>query len=525
MKRDFSLWLKLFIFRFFVALCTISIGHPDELWQFNEPAHAVVFNRGHLTWDWRARIRSFVFPLPLIAAFYVAKLFGRLGLEGLEDFIVQVAPLVIRAFWASTTDLYTVKLSRKFFGPLSTKWALLFTLSNMAQAEIGTRAYSNAVETSLCSVVAYIWPTNRREWSQRKWISALTVLGLACLIRISAVQMFLPAACFVFLYAPNPLEVIFSAVPLMVLIFAFGVVVDSYFYGEFTVSWWNFFQWNVVKNISSFFGVSPFYYYFNTLTWELLKTVLPFTVFGLFKAFVNWKSVFPFFLLVLPYFIFCSLQPHKEHRFILPILPLLLAYSAHGGQQLEFWLQKKHRYLKYFAKLLLIAMVVFNSADIADKLSLKFIGHWNAIQDLRKRVKALKTTKTKSDSSDGILLLTNCHNFPHYGVFHYDYPLSFVSCTPHFAMKYFINDPDFALQVKLASYFYSDKPYEALKGFIEDSLKPPAFVAIAAYHYLARKDDIDALGYEQCSRHKSFLFQNIRGKYLTYNDVFILCRK
>lgn len=526
MKRDFGLWVKLFLFRFLVALCTFSTGHPDEIWQFHEPSHAIVFNRGHLTWDWRARIRSFVFPLPLIIIFYVAKVFGKLGFEELEDFIVQMGPNFIRAFWASTTDLYTLKLARKLFGQVSAKWALLFSLSNVAQADIGTRAYSNAVEAALCSVVAYIWPLNRREWSRRKWVAALAVLGLACLIRVSAVQMFLPAAFFVLLYTPNPTEVIFIAITLMALTCSIGILVDSYFYGQVTVSWWNFFDWNVVKKAGSYYGVSPFYYYFKTLVQKLLRSALPFTVFGLFKALTNWKSVSPFFLFILPYFIFSSLQPHKEHRFILPILPLLLVYSAHGGQQLEFWLHKKHRYLKYLAKLLLIVIVAYNSFDIIDTISFKFVGPWNAIQDLRARVKALKRSGNNSDSNtEGILFLSHCHYFPNYGVFHYDYPLTFVTCIPLFAFKHFQNDSDLVSQLKLMSFFYSDKPDEALKGFIDDSEKPPAFVVILAFHYLMKREEIKGLGYEECGKHLSFLSQKYRGNDFSSNDVFILCHK
>ena len=526
MKRDFPLWIKLFLFRFLLALSTFSTSHPDELWQFHEPAHAVVFNRGHFTWDWRARIRSFVFPLPLIAAFWVAKVVGKMGFVDLEDFIVQIAPVVIKAFWASTTDLYTMKLARKFFGPLSTKWALLFSLSSTAQAQVGTRAYSNSVETALCAVAAYIWPTNRREWSRRKWISALAVLGLTCLIRISAVQMFLPAALFVFLYAPNPLEVIFTAIPLMAFIVSIGVAIDSCFYSELTVSWWNFFQWNVVQNVSSFFGVSPFYFYFNTLRSELLKTALPFTLFGLFKALTNFKSVFPFFLFVLPYFIFSSIQPHKEHRFLLPILPLLLVYAAHGGQQFELWLHKKHRYFKYSAKVLLMAMVAYNSWEIVKETSLKFIGPWNAIQDVRSRVKALKmSSETTRPTAEGILILATCHYFPNYGVFHYDYPLTFISCPPYFSHRFFKKDKDYDFQSKLASYFFSGLVDEALEYFVNHSEKPPAFVLTVGHNYLGKIDHVKSLGYEQCGRHTNFILDYYEGRDSSMNDVFILCHK
>lgn len=529
MKKDLGLWFKLFAFRFLVALCTFSAGHPDELWQFHEPAHVAVFGRGHLAWDWRARIRSYVYPLPLIFAFQFAKslrnLLGfnsKIGFE-VEDFIVQAAPYFIRAFWASTTDLYTVKLGRKFFGPLSEKWALLLTLSNPAQADIGTRALSNSVETALCAVVAYIWPRNRREWSVKKWISALTVLGVTCLIRISAIQMFLPASLFLFLYVLNPLEIILTTIPIMAAVMALGITIDSYFYGELTISWWNFFDWNVVQNISSFFGVEPFYFYFKTLWKVLLTTAAPFTILGLFKSITSWKSVFPFFMFVLPYFIFSSLQPHKEDRFLLPILPLLLSYAAHGGQQLEVLLHKQSKYFKYGLKFLLMAMVVYNSWDILKMVSFTAVGPWNAMLDLRNRVKRIEFIPVEPHPK-GIFLLANCHNFPHYGVFHYNYPLVFIPCPPPVVHRFFKADPDYDLNNGLAAFYYSGMIRETLEFYISRSNGvPPAFIAIAGYNYLVRPDEFSKLGYSQCGRHVNYILDAFQGRDSSINDIYILC--
>lgn len=525
MKKDLILWFKLYIFRFLVALCTFSAGHPDELWQFHEPAHVAIFGRGHLTWDWRARIRSYVFPLPLILVFQLAKFLKDRGLISLEteDFIVQMTPYFIRAFWASTTDLYTMKLCRKYFGTLSEKWGLLLSLSNPAQAEFGTRALSNSVETALSAVVAYTWPRNRREWSVGKWVAAVSVLGLTCLIRISAIQMFLPASLFLFLYVKDPLEIIFTTLPIIAVVMLTGISIDSYFYGELTVSWWNFFDWNVVKNISSSFGVEPFYFYFKSLWQVLLTTALPLTAFGLYNSITKWKSVFPFFMFVLPFFISSSLQPHKEHRFLLPILPILLSYAAHGGQQLEVLLRKQSKYLKYSLQLLLMVMVAYNSWKSLKAISLEYVGPWNAIHDLRNRVKNVKY-HPMTPQPRGVLLLANCHNYPHYGVFHYDYPLVFIPCAPPVTQGFFKSDPDYDLNNGLAAYFYSGMPKETVEFYAASfNGVPPAFMAISGYNYLPRTEEFATLGYSECGRHVNFILDKIQGRDSSINDVYILC--
>ena len=518
MCNDLILFVKLLIFRFLIALCTFSASHPDELWQFHEPAHVKVFSRGHLSWDWRAGIRSFVFPLPLILAFQIAKLIG----GGTEDFIVHYAPIFIKSIWAALTDLFTYKLGRKYFGPLAGKWALLFTLSNPAQADIGTRALSNSVETALCAAVASIWPMRRKDWSAKRWSLALCILGLTCLVRISAVQMFLPASLFLFLYAPNPVEVILIAIPLMTTVVSFGIAIDSFFYGKFTVSWWNFFQWNIVQNISSLFGVEPFYFYFGTLKSVLLRSALPFTIFGLGNSFYRFKSFGPFLLFVLPYFVFSSVQPHKEHRFLLPILPILLAYAAHGGQQLEVWaLKKRSKFINFSMKLFLMAMVAFNCWEIVKLISFQAVGPWNTIQDLKIRV---KTAIAIPQEVEGILLLANCHNFPNYGVFHLDYPLTFISCPPPFTHRFFKQDPDYDLNNAISSLFYSEMIKEAAEYFIQNSkMKPPAYIVLPGHKYLDKIDQFRQLGYDSCGRHVNYILDALKGRDSSYNDIYILC--
>lgn len=42
---------------------------PDEYWQSLEVAHKISFGYGYLTWEWRAGIRSYIYPL-IISAFY-----------------------------------------------------------------------------------------------------------------------------------------------------------------------------------------------------------------------------------------------------------------------------------------------------------------------------------------------------------------------------------------------------------------------------------------------------------------------
>lgn len=76
----------IFVFRLLNS-CTIkTYFDPDEYWQSIEISHLRVFGYGFKTWEWIIGLRSCLFTLPYIAAFYLIKIcqFGR----DIEDLFV-----------------------------------------------------------------------------------------------------------------------------------------------------------------------------------------------------------------------------------------------------------------------------------------------------------------------------------------------------------------------------------------------------------------------------------------------------
>ena len=69
------IWAVLLIFRFCNTLTVQTYHVPDEHWQSLEVAHQLVFGYGHLTWEWREHIRSYIFPLLYALPFAVLRTF------------------------------------------------------------------------------------------------------------------------------------------------------------------------------------------------------------------------------------------------------------------------------------------------------------------------------------------------------------------------------------------------------------------------------------------------------------------
>ena len=68
------------VFGIFLVVRLISVVFvqtffvPDEYWQSLEVAHNISFGYGYLTWEWKAGIRSYIYPLIFSALYTILKL-------------------------------------------------------------------------------------------------------------------------------------------------------------------------------------------------------------------------------------------------------------------------------------------------------------------------------------------------------------------------------------------------------------------------------------------------------------------
>ncbi len=103
------------------------------------------------------------------------------------------------------------------------------------------------------------------------------------------------------------------------LVTALGFLIDSWFYEGFVVTPWNYFHKNIVENVASNFGTAPWYFYGvylfiypNYFIGLLLLFAFAVLLVGKPKNFLLW--------IMLPFMLVHSLIPHKETRFLFPIV-------------------------------------------------------------------------------------------------------------------------------------------------------------------------------------------------------------
>ncbi|KAG5489264.1 hypothetical protein GH5_00128 [Leishmania sp. Ghana 2012 LV757] len=375
--RSWGLLMGLLLYR--VALClTLRTGEsPDEWWQSEEVAYHMVFGSGHLTWEWEEAIRSCVFPAIFAFPLWVLKSTGTDTATAVwaSSRVVQAAILFaqdctmlalaqrlddFRGCLKGRTSHYSEDPSTfspssrrstkaKCRAPTIASTTLAMLVVEWFLIHTGVRSYSNVAE-SLLFLLSLI---------QRSYPAFLFWAGLACAVRATAAFAVLP----VFLMhtfricrkkglARGLCQVAPVTVCMVLGTIAFMCLADYMFYHRLVFTVYNFLKFNIVMDVSRFYGVHPPQWYLFVLPmmaapfflfltwmpvcWSWMKVAerhhgsgsVPYALFSstssrtLRQEVKRWAFVGA--LSLAPY----SAVGHKEMRFVYFLLPLLLVLSS-----------------------------------------------------------------------------------------------------------------------------------------------------------------------------------------------------
>jgi len=444
---------------------------PDETWQSVEVAHRVVWGTGHLTWEWREGIRSSIHPLLFSLPF---QLMAMLGLDS-RDAVVLVPKLVQGALTA-VGDVAMYRWVERREGRSAGAWHLLLSLTNWHSCYSGSRTLINTLETSLLCLSLPLYPSSP---------FYLPIAAAMVMIRPTAAITWLPLLLLHLhqLWRTNHLQHLLRlALPPIVTVLAI-VCLDSWFYNRFTFVPLNFFQYNVLHNLSSIYGTHPPWWY---LTNALIPTLGPLLI-PIIAALPSTPSIItaPSLTTLLT----LSLLPHKEMRFLQPILPLLLYPAA---TKLAKWTRgppwrRTQMYLTTGLSLLAV------NAPIALYLSLV---HQRGVVDV------VGWASTRSPAPQSLQFLMPCHSTPLYSHIHKNITTRFLTCEPNL-----LGDSN---HVDEADEFYRDPmawlhTHYPLTSNIARRLDPsiPHLPTIALFDVLqtAVQGFLDDRGYVKCSSH------------------------
>jgi phosphatidylinositol glycan class B len=135
-----------------------------------------------------------------------------------------------------------------------------------------------------------------------------------------------------------------------------GVGIDYWLYGKLTLSTWNYFYVNLVEDVASGFGTERWWnYFYSIFRFSFFPIGIPIILSLFIFIYKNPRSIFTW--AILPFFIIHSIIPHKELRFLFPVINLVPLILVVAYQELNWnpdnWKKPGLLSMKFLAILLL----------------------------------------------------------------------------------------------------------------------------------------------------------------------------
>jgi len=317
---------------FLAAIFSVGYHHLDEHYQILEFAgyKAGITPLKHLCWEYGSRMR------PALQPFIAWMVFSAFQLTGKADpFLVAT---VLRLMAASAYFLLLLSFYKKtkpLYGsqghPLLLLFLLFFTWYGLYA---GVRFSSeNASLIFLLAALLQLLP-NKEPATVRH--SLLFGFFLAWSFHCRFQSGFFIAglgAWGLFIGRWKWKTLLFMATGFL-FAFLLSVCLDRWLYGEWVFTPTAYFAENILNNKAAQFGVFPWYSYFE---WTFFRAIPPLSLFymlGMWLFFVL-RPLNLFTWMTLPFVLVHFVVPHKELRFLFPVIPFVSMMCAASWADLE----------------------------------------------------------------------------------------------------------------------------------------------------------------------------------------------
>jgi hypothetical protein len=359
------LLLMCFVGRLAVALTDHGMIWGDEIYQSLEQTHRLVFGHGTLIWEFKDGLRSWAFPASLAPSMWLG---SALGAESGTALVVwaKLTTILLQVL----TALGAARLGFRLGGERAGLLAALLVVVVPLQVVFGSRAQSEVVSQVLL-VWAAVFLVETRTVPATRLRSAIAVgllLGVAAFVRYQN-ALLVPVVAIAFMMWRDWRGFFGLAAAGLVVVLLGGLVLDQVTWGRPFHSFIVYWDFNFVKSGANHWGTSPWDYYTQGLVGGLGPLAYLWFV-GLVVAVWAKGPVRVVAIMVLWFWHAHAIIPHKELRFILPILPVALTLGAVGVVRLGDRLALTSRQ-RVVAVGLIVALSVLHTA----RVTLRDIGY------------------------------------------------------------------------------------------------------------------------------------------------------
>ncbi len=324
----FERYIFLVALALYVVSAWFSTGfyHGDEHYQIIEFAAYKMgtVSPDELAWEFGARVRPAIQPF---IAFYVIRALQVISLEDpyIQAFVLRLltallALFSIRVFTRTCRGMVRPEFHKAYLLLSYFLWFLPFV-----NVRFTSETWSGIMLLNALSVLI------KSDFHGNKFYLVGGLLGLSFLFRYQ--NAFLAFGIFLWLIFIRKEKILdlakLFASGLAVLLL--GVLIDRWLYGEFVLSAWNYFYVNLVEGVASGFGREAWWnYFYSIFRFGFFPIGIPIIISFLLLIIKKPRNIFIW--TILPFFIIHSIIPHKELRFLFPVINLvpiilLLAYQ------------------------------------------------------------------------------------------------------------------------------------------------------------------------------------------------------
>jgi phosphatidylinositol glycan class B len=351
------------LFYLLVAYNSVGFHQFDEHFQIAEFANYKLgwIDSTKLPWEFREKIRPGLQPFICFFVFKVCQLLGETdgyNLVLVLRVITAVFSVVVMTFLKNS---YKSKIGSKLY-----PFLLFITFFLWFLPYLNVR-FSSETWSGLFLVWSIaIIQTDKNRGELKRFFLIGVLLGISILCRYQSCLFVLGIGLW-FIVINNVktkglVQFIFS----LLVIFIVGVLIDRWLYGQYTITFYNYFHTNIVKNVASSFGTLPWY-------WIMLYVIkapgpIGLLIFISFFVILFFQPKDILVWAIVPFVVIHSIIPHKELRFIFPIANLCPLIIIQGYQNIKGRIGLP---VKYILVVLVVLLTFFN---IAGLIAISFTG-------------------------------------------------------------------------------------------------------------------------------------------------------
>jgi hypothetical protein len=244
--------------------------------------------------------------------------------------MVRLSPYLAHFPLVILSDYYFYKLGKRLIGDKAARFAFIFYFTNAFFNQYIIRCFSNSVETILHLIIFWHFLEIKNRFDKHLAIIAF-LISVAFVIRNTAPIGWIPLVIYKIIKDRSLINFIIAFILVVIPTLSVLILIDSVYYGELTITAWNFVKINVLENRSAEFGISsPCEFVLDHIP-KSLNYLTDIVYIGLiyYMFLCIKKRQFPLIIVFMSfYLVVISNIPHKEDRFMLPVMPYLFIMAG-----------------------------------------------------------------------------------------------------------------------------------------------------------------------------------------------------